>query len=144
MPRSKAKARSGRTSPAKTVRAQPLVKSTPVPTPPVEPPSAVTSPGKIKTIDKLNIFFAVFGVVAVVAGLLTHALLIIMLVGFAYIATFVIIALIEKSIKWSAWRVIIAIVVVAGLFAIQHLPPKVESFQVDMYNFTEVFSATFS
>jgi hypothetical protein len=87
-------------------------------------------------LDKANIFFAVFGAIAIVAGLLTHALLIIILLGLAYIGTFVIIALYEKSIKWSAWWVIIALVLVSAVLFIYYIPPKTESFRIDIpYDF---------
>jgi hypothetical protein len=92
-------------------------------------PEATASPRKAGPLDKVNIFFAVFGAVAVVWGLLTHALLVIILVGLAFIGTFVIIAIYEKSIKWPAWRVIIALILVSGLLFIQYVPPRTEFFQ---------------
>jgi hypothetical protein len=83
-------------------------------------------------LDKFNIFFAAFGVVAVVVGLLAHILLLVIIVGLAFVVTFIVIAILDKSIKWPAWRVVIAISLVFGLLAFQYVPPKTEAFQIYM------------
>ena len=148
VPRSRVKARSARagTPEAKTSPPKPGAPRTNASLPgsasPARAPNAGTaetnaSPPKAGTLDKVNIFFAVFGAIAVVAGLLTHALLVIILLGLAYTGTFLIIAIYEKSIKWPAWRVIIALTLVSGVvFCIQYVPPKTEPFQIDIpYDF---------
>jgi hypothetical protein len=86
-----------------------------VPKPAVPAPATgASSPPKVEALDKLNIFFAVFGAIAVVAGLLSRALAIIAFLGLAYVLTFTMIAIYEKSIKWPAWRVVIALALVVG------------------------------
>lgn len=98
--------------------------------------AAKAPPPRVGALDKFNIFFAVFGVIAVVAGLLSHALVVIVLFGLAYVLTFTGIAIYEKSIKWPAWRVIISLALILGLILIYNTPPRTETFSIDMYNFT--------
>ncbi len=120
---------------ARSVRAgTPGAKASP---PKAGTPGVKASPPKAGALDKANIFFAVFGAIAVVAGLLTYALLIIVLLGLAYIATLAIIAIYEKSIKWPAWRLIIALILVSGIIFIHYVQPKTESFQINIpYDFS--------
>jgi hypothetical protein len=99
--------------------------------PEAESPGVKASRPKAGVLDKANVFFAVFGVIAVVAGLLSHALLLIILIGLAFVGSLIVIAIYEKSIKWSAWRVIIALTLMSGiLLFIEYVPPKTEAFQI--------------
>jgi energy-coupling factor transporter transmembrane protein EcfT len=102
------------------------------------PPSKAKVPAsKVRFLDRLNIFIAVFGLIAVVVGLLSNIWLIAVISALSVVVTYVIIAIIEKSIKWPAWRVIIALALVSILFFVHDAAPKVESFQVNMYNFSD-------
>jgi hypothetical protein len=103
--------------------------------PEAKSPRDKPSRSKAGIFDTVNIFFAVFGAFAVAAGLLTHALLLITLLGLAYVGTLIIIAIRAKSIKWPAWRVIIALTLISGaLLFIQYFPPKTVAFQIRIPN----------
>jgi hypothetical protein len=103
---------------------------------PKKPAAGTTEPAaKVKSLDRLNIFAAVFGVIAIVVGLLSQIWLIAIIAALSVVVTFTIVAIIEKSIGWPAWRVIIALAVVLILLFIQYMPPKVTSFEINLSNF---------
>jgi hypothetical protein len=99
-------------------------------------PPAKTSSLKLSRVDVFNIFFVIFGAAAVIVGLLSHVLLIAVILGITFIGTSITTALIEKSINWPAWRIIIAITLVAGVLFVYFASPKTESVRIDMFQFS--------
>jgi hypothetical protein len=101
---------------------------------------AETSPSEVARpalLDRIGIYFSIFGGVAVLAGLISHVLLLIALLGITYTLILVAIAVRDKSIRWPAWRVIIGLVLVGTSVFLYYAPPRTESFPINMAGFED-------
>ena len=113
--------------------------SPPKPKPP-KPAAAAQTPStevaKPGLLDKVGLYLAIFGGIALVVSSLSHILDLIIGLGLAYILSLVVLAYRDKSISWPAWRVIIALVLALGVISLYYASPKTEAFEIDMTNFT--------
>jgi hypothetical protein len=118
----------------KTPKLLPPEPKPPKPSAPAETPS--TEAAKPGLLDKIGLYLAIFGGIALVASSLSHVLNLIIGLGLAYILSLVVLAYREKSISWPAWRVIIALVLAGGVIFLYYASPKTEAFEINMENFT--------
>lgn len=141
--------RARRTRPrAKTSTLKPLPPkpnpSEPKPLPPKPNPSEPTAPAetlstdtaKTDLLDKIGLYLAIFGGIALVASSLSHVLNLIIGLGLAYILSLFVLAYRKKSISWPAWRVIIALILGGSMISLYYASPKTEAFEINMENFT--------
>lgn len=98
-------------------------------------PSEAAKP-KTGLPDSIGFYLSIVGGIAVVASWASHLLQLIIGLGIAYILFLIALAIHKKSIKWPAWRVIIALALVGVIIFLYYAPPKTETFTVNMYQFS--------
>jgi hypothetical protein len=117
-----------------TPKLPPATPELPKATPPAETLS--TEAARPGLLEKIGLYLSIFGGIALVASSLSHALILIIFLGLAYILSLAVLAHREKSISWPAWRVIIALVLAGAMILLYYASPKTETFEINMENFT--------
>jgi hypothetical protein len=102
------------------------------PPPPTSPPKPPTS--KIWSWENIGLVFTILGGIALLASLVTHILLLITIGGVTTLFFLVVTAIRDKSISWPAWRVIIALVLAGVSVFLYYVPPRTESFTINLAN----------
>ncbi|MEV6273543.1 hypothetical protein AB0L64_40680 [Kribbella sp. NPDC051936] len=86
---------------------------------------------KLHSLDKLNLFLGLVGLVSVIVALATNVWIVALVLAVSYLALLVVVAVHDRSVPWSAWRIIIAVGIVGAVVGLQSLPSRTWEADVD-------------
>ena len=86
---------------------------------------------RLQSLEKLNLFLALVGLVSLVAALVADLMTLALVIAVTYLALQIVVAVLERNIPWPAWRIIITLVIIGAILVIPSLSPRTWDVQVD-------------